>query len=277
MGEPFVQCGWILGLWKRETLQQCTTVLHPSFAEQQALCFPPGVSISESIEICALYIVSNIACVHVCKYTHAAMYTVQINFFKQRWKKHPKIQASFPPKANASNASGSYAAQPLIPWGSHGLEKLLNVQCSQNAHEMLYYAILERNVIIEQKLSKESVFMLSHWVHYCMMYDLFYDFIMIPFMISLVLWLHSDYDFSMFFVLKLPISNNQKLLCSYFLWKMPVVQCHCLIVSLWLQFWFHFVFLILKSHSKTINWIVVRSKWDPLSKILCSTSLNCIL
>ena len=32
-----------------------------------------------------------------------------------------------------------------------------------------------------------------------MMYDLFYDFIMIPFMISLVLWLHSDYDFSMFF------------------------------------------------------------------------------
>lgn len=185
MGEPFVQCGWILGLWKRETLQQCTTVLHPSFAEQQALCFPPGVSISESIEICALYIVSNIACVHVCKYTHAAMYTVQINFFKQRWKKHPKIQASFPPKANASNASGSYAAQPLIPWGSHGLEKLLNVQCSQNAHEMLYYAILERNVIIEQKLSKESVFMLSHWVHY----DVWF-----------VLWLHYDpiHDFSCF-------------------------------------------------------------------------------
>lgn len=29
-----------------------------------------------------------------------------------------------------------------------------------------------------------------------MMYDLFYDFTMIPFMISLVLWL---YDFSMFF------------------------------------------------------------------------------
>lgn len=93
------------------------------------------------------------------------------------------------------------------------------------------------------------------------------------------LWSHSwfllFYDFMIsvcFLVLKLPISNNQKLLCSYCLWKMPVVQCHCLIVSLWLQFWFHFVFLILKSHSKTINWIVVRSKWDPLSKLLCSIS-----
>lgn len=137
-----------------------------------------------------------------------------------------------------------------------------------------YTMLYLREVLLWNKNSLRNLFLCFH-TESTMMYDLFYDFILIPFMISLVLWLHSDYDFSMsvcFVVLKLPISNNQKLLCSYCLWKMPVVQCHCLIVSLWLQFWFHFVFLILKSHSKTINWIVVRSKWDPLSKILCSIS-----
>ena len=167
---------------------------------------------------------------------------------------------------------------PLSLWSLEDLMALRSCWMF-NVHKMLtkcYTMLYLREMLLLNKNSLRNLFLCFH-TESTMMYDLFYDFIMIPFMISLVLWLHSDYDFSMFFVLKLPISNNQKLLCSYCLWKMPVVQCHCLIVSLWLQFWFHFVFLILKSHSKTINWIVVRSKWDPLSKILCCTSLNCIL